>query len=172
MRLSYNIGLLIIIISFQVMGLSFVHSKETQTVENKETTGRDLSKQNDVSSEKNQVNNITNKDGSCKVIAYYFHGTRRCWTCKKIEELTEETIKFYFQAELEKGVLEFSSVNVDKQQNKHFIEDYKLYTKSVVIAKIVDGKQESWKNLERIWQLVHNEEAFIDYISEEVKAYF
>ncbi len=172
MRLSYNIRLLIILLSIHAIGLSVVHSKDTETGQKRETPGRYLSEQNDVSNKKNQIDNKMNMGGSSKVIAYYFHGTRRCRTCKKIEALTEKAIKSCFQSELEKGVLEFSSMNVDKQQNRHFIEDYKLYTKSVVIVKIIGGKQERWKNLERIWQLVHNEEAFIDYISEEVRAYF
>jgi len=67
--------------------------------------------------------------------------------------------------------LELSPVNVDRKENKHFISDFKLYTKSVVIVEIANDGQTRWKNLERVWQLVHDEQAFIDYIYAEVKAY-
>ena len=31
-----------------------------------------------------------------KTIVYYFHGTKRCVTCNKIEALTQKTIKEHF----------------------------------------------------------------------------
>lgn len=105
-----------------------------------------------------------------KVIAYYFHGTRRCRTCKKIEALTDATIKSNFKTELGNGLLEWKAVNIDAQENKHFIKDYNLYTRSVVVVNINGGKQTHWKNLERIWQLVNKEENFKQYIKEEVEA--
>ena len=48
------------------------------------------------------------------------------------------------------------------------MEDYKLYTKSLVISKIKDGKEAEYKNLEKVWDYLDNKEAFYNYVKEEV----
>lgn len=105
-----------------------------------------------------------------ELIAYYFHGTRRCVTCKKLEAYTQEAIESGFADELKSGILQWRPVNIDEEGNGHFANDYQLYTKSVILSKQEDGKEASWKNLNKIWQLVKGEkEAYIKYIQDEVK---
>lgn len=106
-----------------------------------------------------------------KIIAYYFHGTRRCVTCKKIEAYSKEAVETSFAKELEDGLLEFSSVNFDEEENKHFIDDYKLYTKSLVVCDYNKGKQIKWKNLEKVWEHVNNKDDFLKYVQNEIRAY-
>lgn len=108
---------------------------------------------------------------SHKVIAYYFHGTRRCGSCRKIEVYSHEAIEQGFADELKKGKLEWFAINIDRGQNKHFKEDYKLHTRSLVISYIENGKQTKWKNLEKVWQLLRDEEAFLKYVQDEVRAF-
>ena len=62
-------------------------------------------------------------------------------------------------------------INVDEKENSHFSKDYKLFTRSVVVSDIVNGKETQWKNLQKVWELVHNDEAFKKYIQDEIKAY-
>lgn len=106
-----------------------------------------------------------------KVIAYYFHVTVRCPTCRKIEALSEEALKRGFAGALKDGALEWRPVNVEYPENRHFIQDYQLFTKSLVIARMKDGKQVEWKNLEKVWELVSNRDAFLRYVQNEVRAY-
>lgn len=110
------------------------------------------------------------KAGS-KVVAYYFHVTVRCPTCRKIEALSEEALKRGFADALKDGSLEWRPVNVQHLENRHFIQDYQLFTKSLVIARMKDGKQVEWKNLEKVWELVWNSDAFLKYVQNEVRAY-
>ena len=58
-------------------------------------------------------------------------------------------------------------MNVESTENQHFIEDYQLRTRSVVLVELQDGKQIRWKNLEKVWQLVQDKDAFFNYIQEE-----
>jgi hypothetical protein len=103
-----------------------------------------------------------------KVIAYYFHGDFRCSNCHKIEQYSKEAIDKYFAKELASGELEYEIINIDKKGNGHFAEDYKLYTKSLVISRIKDGKEVEYKNLEKVWNYLGNKEAFYNYVKEEV----
>jgi hypothetical protein len=62
-------------------------------------------------------------------------------------------------------------VNYEKPENRHFIKDYKLVTKSLILVKLVNGKQTEWTNLKLVWQLYKNEEAFFNYVNQEVGKY-
>ena len=106
-----------------------------------------------------------------KVVAYYFHGTRRCANCRKIEAYSHEAIEVGFVKELESGKLEWYVINTDEPENKHYREDYKLYTKSVIITHVVGEKQTEWKNLEKVWLLLNDKKGFIEYVEDEVRAY-
>ncbi|NIS17703.1 MAG: hypothetical protein GWO41_15105 [candidate division Zixibacteria bacterium] len=110
-------------------------------------------------------------DNDTKVIAYYFHSTRRCATCRKLEEYSREAIEEGFENELEKGLLEINAVNTDEKENKHFIDDYKLYTKALILSKVEDGKEVEWVNLDKIWKLVGDEDKYKAYVTSEVKEF-
>ena len=106
------------------------------------------------------------------LIVYYFHGTRRCVTCKKLEAYTQEAVDTAFVDELKSGALQWRSVNVDEDENKHFVDDYQLYTKTVILSRVKGGKEVEFKNLDKIWQLVRGEkEEYVKYIQDEVKAF-
>lgn len=106
-----------------------------------------------------------------RVIVHYFHGTARCSTCRKIEQYTSEALVTAFPGELESGTLEWRPINVEEPQNQHFIEDYELSMRSVVLADMGGVIQIRWKNLDRIWALVGNKSAFISYVQDETRAY-
>jgi len=105
------------------------------------------------------------------VTAYYFHGNMRCASCRKIEQYSREALEKFFTKELHSGVLQFTPVNTDRPENTHYIHDYQLYTKSLVIVLMKDGKQVTWKNLAKVWQHLRDRDAFHDYVHEEVGAF-
>ncbi len=106
-----------------------------------------------------------------RYIAYYFYTSQRCGACYRIEEWAETAIKNHFRQEIENGRLDWRTVNVDKPENKHFIKDFNLYTKSVVIVEQKDGETMRWKNLEKVWRLLRNEEKYADYVSDEIRSF-
>ncbi len=106
-----------------------------------------------------------------KVIVYYFHGNYRCYSCMRIEQYTRESIDASFAKELKSGQIEFRSINVDLPANSHYVDDYKLFTKSVIVSDIVQGKERRWKNLQKVWELLRNEMTFKDYVKNETIDY-
>lgn len=96
-----------------------------------------------------------------QITVYYFHTNVRCYTCNKMERYTKEAVAERFKDN--KNVV-FKSVNTDEPTNKHFLKDYSLYTKSVVLT----DTQGNWKNLDKIWSLVKNEADFKAYIASGV----
>ncbi len=106
---------------------------------------------------------------SGKVIAYYFHGNARCPTCYKLEQYSKEAIEANFKDELASGKLVFSVVNIEEKGNEHFINDYQLYTKALVVSLIENGKEMRSKNLTKIWEHVNNKQKFLEYVTSEIQ---
>lgn len=104
-----------------------------------------------------------------KVIAYYFHGNARCPTCRKLEQYSREAIESNFKDELASGKLEFRAVNVDEAGNGHYVKKYDLYTKSLVLSKVDEGREVGSKNLDKIWELVRYKQKFFDYVTKEIR---
>lgn len=102
------------------------------------------------------------------VIVYYFHATRRCARCRLFEEYAREAIMNGFSDEIKEGTLAWRVVNVDEPANEHFVRDYSLATKSIVLVDMNRGREIRWKNLPRIWDLVGDKAAFIAYIQGEI----
>ena len=103
-----------------------------------------------------------------RVIAYYFHGNIRCYTCHTMEKYSKEAIEANFKDALSSGKLEFKVVNTEERGNEHYVSDYQLYTKSLVLSLIKDGKEIESKNLTKIWEHVRNKQEFFEYVTEEV----
>jgi len=103
-----------------------------------------------------------------RVFAYYFHGTMRCPTCHKLEQYSKEAIETNFKDALDSGKLEFKAINVEDRGNEHYVDDYQLYTKMLVLSLVRDNKEIKSKNLVKVWEYVGNKEKFFDYVKSEV----
>ena len=109
-------------------------------------------------------------DSSPEAIVYYFHGYQRCWTCRRIEELAHFALQEGFPDDLENGRLQWQVVNMEAEGNDHFVDDYSLFSKALVVQKVREGKNAEWKNLQRIWELVRDEQDFVRYVQDEVSS--
>ena len=109
--------------------------------------------------------------GETKVIAYYFHVTVRCATCRAIESYSREVIEQKFGGDIAKGRLQFKLVNVQPPENRHFIKDYQIFTKSLVLVRFEKGRQVEYKVLNNTWELVGNKQAMQAYVEREVRDY-
>ena len=119
-----------------------------------------------------QVSDATAKESDENVdVVYYFMTAQRCQSCMKIEAYAKQAVEQNFAGELEKNELAWRIIDVDEPANRHFIVDYELFTKSVVLVKYRNGIQVDWKNLDKVWSLLGDETAFRQYIADEVKAF-
>jgi hypothetical protein len=111
------------------------------------------------------------EESEIKVIAYYFYTNYRCQSCYTIEKYTKEAIENNFKDELTSGELVFRPVNIEEKGNEHFLGDYQLYTKSVVLSLVKDGEEIEFKNLKKVWELLRNKDEFYKYIKEETRVF-
>ncbi|MDA3896088.1 MAG: nitrophenyl compound nitroreductase subunit ArsF family protein [Desulfobacteraceae bacterium] len=108
------------------------------------------------------------KPAAHQIVVTYFHTTARCPTCHTIEELSSKAVQLNFEEALKSGKVVWRVINVDEPENKHYNDDYQLYTKSLIISEVKDGKEVRWKNLEKIWVLVRDDEKFDAYVKDEI----
>lgn len=106
-----------------------------------------------------------------KVVATYFHGNVRCTTCRKVEAYAKEAVEQGFRPQIAAGTVEFRAVNVEEAANAHFIQDFQLTNKSVVVTDEVDGKVVRWAKLDEVWTLVGKPEAYHQYVQDAMRGY-
>ncbi|QSH40090.1 nitrophenyl compound nitroreductase subunit ArsF family protein [Lentisphaerota bacterium ZTH] len=105
------------------------------------------------------------------IIVYYFHGNTRCTACRNIEAYTFGAVQRYFAASLRKKSIILKSVNVELSENEHFVYDYELSSRAVVLSKLKDGSQTDWKKLQQVWKLNGDKQAFFEYIKKEITGF-
>jgi hypothetical protein len=109
--------------------------------------------------------------GGRQVVAYYFHGKLRCKTCVGMEGMATEVLKTDFPAQLKDRTIDWRVVNYDDSANEHFIKDYQLVGPAIVLVELAGGKQVRYRNLDKIWQLAHEEDEFKQYVRTQVAAF-
>lgn len=117
-----------------------------------------------------QTTNIQIPSQGRHVVLYYFHTTFRCASCVTIEKTARQVVNEQFKKQIDDGLLQFYPVDVEKPQNRHYIEDYQLYSKSLVLVEYRDGKEVRHKNLEGIWQQT-SLDGLRDYLAREITAF-
>lgn len=106
-----------------------------------------------------------------KVVVYYFHGGVRCTNCINFEKYTDELMRTTFAEAVKNGSVEWRVVNTDERGNEHFMQDYQLYTKSLVVVDTRDGKPTRYKNLTGIWQTIGDKNRFQTYVRGEIAGF-
>jgi hypothetical protein len=100
------------------------------------------------------------------VTVTYFTTRARCVSCRKIEAMTKDTLTELFASELAAGTLRYETISIDAPGNEHYIQDYQLSFKTVVVA---NGKNDSWQKLDEVWQLMGDAEKFKAFVAAAIR---
>lgn len=95
-----------------------------------------------------------------RLVAFYFHGAKRCASCNTIERLTRDAL----QPEVQAGAVEIRPVDIDEPANAHFVQDFQLTMRTVVLAEEADGRITRWERLDECWQRFGDAPDFTDYV--------
>jgi hypothetical protein len=102
------------------------------------------------------------------LVVYYFHGNKRCPTCRAIEAQSFEIVHADFAAQLERGELIWETLNFDESSGKDLAKTFEVESAVVVLARMKDGQVADWKRLDEVWGLVGDKPAFAQFIRDEV----
>lgn len=105
------------------------------------------------------------------VLVYFIHGRAKCPTCDLMLAHTRSALETSFPEETRSGRLRLVPVDVEKPGNEHFMEDFDLFTTSVVLYSRKGEGKARWKNLARAWELAENGESYKTYFIAEVRRF-
>jgi len=103
------------------------------------------------------------------ISVYYFYANPRCYSCQMIEEYTRFSVESNFKNDYKGYKVVFKAIDVGEQNNRHYIQDYWLSSKSVVVQKFINEKPIKWKRLDKVWQLLGSKDTFVNYVTSEIK---
>jgi hypothetical protein len=102
-----------------------------------------------------------------QIVAFYFHGTKRCASCSRIESLTRAAL----QAETDAATVVIRSVNVDEPANAHYVEDFQLAMRTVVLAEEAGGAIRRWQRLDACWDRLGDPADFTAYVQRSLAGF-
>lgn len=82
---------------------------------------------------------VTQKD---YVEVLYFHGEKRCNTCRAIERLTKELLDEQFANELKTGAIKFQVINFSLPENEAMEKKFEVATPSLFLIKHHNGTEQ------------------------------
>ncbi len=94
--------------------------------------------------------------------AVYFHAPHRCPTCRKIESFSHEALS----PEIESGHLGWQIADYTADTNASLVDQFKVFTSTVVLVEVQDGKVVRWKNLEEVWNYTSDQADFTAFINQ------
>jgi hypothetical protein len=94
--------------------------------------------------------------------AVYFHSPHRCTTCRKIESYSHEALT----PEIEAGKVAWQTADYTSDKNASLVDQFVVFTSTVVLVEVQDGKVVRWKNLEEVWNHTGNQAAFKAFINQ------
>lgn len=107
--------------------------------------------------------------GQSTAVVYYFYTNTRCSSCTQLEAYTREAVETLLSAGYKGWRVEFRAVNVEEPGNEHFTQDYRLESKAVIVQKFAGGKPLDWVRLDKVWTLLGDNAAFVDYVAAETR---
>lgn len=105
--------------------------------------------------------------GAKTAVVYYFYTNARCSSCKTLEAYTREAVASRLAAGYKDWKVEFRGVNIEEEANQRFVQDYQLESKAVVVQKFVGERALNWSRLDKVWLLLGDKAAFVDYVADE-----
>ncbi len=98
------------------------------------------------------------------IVVTYFTTDVRCPSCRKIEQLTRKTVESQFSDAVSDGLIVFRVVNTDREENAHFLDEYNLVSKTVIISQREGGEETGWQNLQDVWLKLDDDVEFSNYL--------
>lgn len=94
--------------------------------------------------------------------AVYFHAPNRCQTCRKIEKFAHEALA----PEIEASKLAWQTADFTASDNASLVDQFKVYTSTVVLVEVQDGDIVRWKKLDGVWDHTSQQADFTAYVNQ------
>ena len=101
-------------------------------------------------------------------LLYYFNRKFRCQSCEVLESTLQNTLQITYADHFGAGRLAMCVINVDDPENRHYLEQFEIFSNSIVIVEKKSGNILRYKNIEAIWDVSEDREAITRVLKSEV----
>jgi hypothetical protein len=112
----------------------------------------------------NNEKSLTDASGD-KIVAYYFHLTTRCVTCKTIESEARQDLEMLYPEETNEGIITFRAINIEEESGKALAEKLGVSGQALLFVK---GEQKINLTNEGFMYAVAKPEKFREIIKEKI----
>ncbi len=98
----------------------------------------------------------------------HFHGTQQCSSCIAVGKYALQTITSKFPEEYASGKISFKEINIDLPENNDIVTKYQAGGSSLFV-NAMRGTTDDIVQDTTVWQLVNNEERYINYFEGKLK---
>jgi len=103
-----------------------------------------------------------------KIEVVHFHATQQCYSCITVGKYALKTIQERFPKEYEDGTIVFRDINAELPENRDTVIRYQARGSSLFVNGITGGQDHIQEDV-RVWRLVNDEQAFMDYFEGKLK---
>ena len=104
-----------------------------------------------------------------RLVAWYYHSTKRCKKCNTIEAYAKEALDTLFTDRMASGEITWQVANMDDVWNQDAVQRYGLLRSSLVFVAMQDGVEQDHSVLNRVWELTDDKETFFAFVESEVE---
>jgi hypothetical protein len=94
---------------------------------------------------------------------FTFHGNSRCYSCIKLEELTDKVMNSNYKSQIESGDINYKQINAQDSANSAIAQEYEVSSISLKIGATIDGKKHI-ETLDKVWYHLNDEAGFENYL--------
>ena len=109
-----------------------------------------------------EIPSLIASDTKARFTAVYFHAKHRCPTCETIEAYAHDALS----SEIEQRKITWKVADYTAEENKPLVKLCEVFTSTVVLLDVQDGKVIRWKNLENVWNYTNDKAAFTSFMNE------
>jgi len=106
---------------------------------------------------------VPNQSSVAKVEVYHFHRTQQCYSCIRLGELAEKTVKTYFADETASGKLVFDHINYELPENSALSDKFEPSGASLWIGTTI-GDEFHKEEDTAVWYKLQDEQGFMTYL--------
>ena len=66
---------------------------------------------------------------------YYFHNTKRCATCKAVEDETLMALELFYKENIEAGTIEFTALNLEEEEGESMAQELQVSGQTLLLVK-------------------------------------
>jgi hypothetical protein len=108
---------------------------------------------------------------AAEVVVTFFTEAVPCKVTAKVEGLCRQAVEAAFATELKSGALVYRVLSTESPENEHYLDEYDIGSKALVVARQENGKDAEFVPCHDIWIMIEEPKELADYVQKPIRDY-